>query len=87
MLILYRFSSSTAGSNQQRSENFMGVSVASSPDGHFMAGAPRWWIDVGVVYYRGRVSVFQKDNTVSYGTIPCEDGMFVESSIIFDYKI
>ena len=26
------------------------------------------------VYYRGRVSVFKKDNTVSYGTIPCEDG-------------
>ena len=40
-----------------------------------MAGAPRWWKDIGTVYYRGRVSVFKDDNTVSYGTIPCEDGM------------
>ena len=59
---------------RQRGENLMGVSVSSTSNGEFMAGAPRWWKDTNVVYYRGRVSVFKKDNTVSYGTIPCEDG-------------
>jgi len=55
----------------------MGVTLAASGD-EVLSGAPRWFKEVySTVYFRGRVSVFKEDDSISYETVPCENGKFI----------
>ena len=54
----------------------MGVSLAVAGD-EVLAGAPRWTIeydDNNDTFVRGRVSVFNENNSINYEAVPCEKG-------------